>query len=39
MSFKPPPSRLELIRLRRQLALFLRMKKTLEEPGTLLSKG
>jgi V/A-type H+-transporting ATPase subunit D len=31
MSFKPPPSRLELIRLRRQLALFLRMKKTLED--------
>ncbi|KUO91225.1 MAG: ATPase V [Pyrobaculum sp. OCT_11] len=31
MSFKPPPSRLELIRLRRQLALFLRIKKTLED--------
>jgi len=31
VSFKPPPSRLELIRLRRQLALFLRMKKTLED--------
>jgi V/A-type H+-transporting ATPase subunit D len=31
MSFKPPPSRLELIRLRRQLALFQRMKKTLED--------
>ncbi len=31
MSFKPPPSRLELIRLRRQLAFFQRMKKTLED--------
>jgi len=31
VSFKPPPSRLELIRLRRQLALFQRMKKTLED--------
>lgn len=31
MSFRPPPSRLELIRLRRQLTLFLRMKKTLED--------
>jgi V/A-type H+-transporting ATPase subunit D len=31
MSFKPPPSRLELIRLRRQLALFQRIKKTLED--------
>jgi V/A-type H+-transporting ATPase subunit D len=31
MSFKPPPSRLELIRLRRQLVLFQRMKKTLED--------
>ena len=31
MSFKPPPSRLELIRLRRQLTLFLRIKKTLED--------
>ncbi|AAL63008.1 V-type ATP synthase subunit D [Pyrobaculum aerophilum] len=31
MSFRPPPSRLELIRLRRQLALFQRMKKTLED--------
>mgnify|MGYP001772511021 FL=1 len=31
MSFKPPPSRLELIRLRRQLALFRRIRKTLED--------
>jgi V/A-type H+-transporting ATPase subunit D len=31
VSFRPPPSRLELIRLRRQLALFQRMKKTLED--------
>lgn len=31
MSFRPPPSRLELIRLRRQLTLFLRIKKTLED--------
>jgi V/A-type H+-transporting ATPase subunit D len=31
MSFKPPPSRLELIKLRRQLVLFQRIKKTLED--------
>lgn len=31
MAFRPPPSRLELIRLRRQLVLFQRMKKTLED--------
>ncbi|ABO09577.1 V-type ATP synthase subunit D [Pyrobaculum calidifontis] len=31
MSFRPPPSRLELIRLRRQLALFRRIRKTLED--------
>lgn len=31
MAFKPPPSRLELIRLRRQLVLFQRIKKTLED--------
>ena len=31
MSFKPPPSRLELLKLRRQLALFQRIKKTLED--------
>ena len=31
MSLRPPPSRLELIRLRRQLALFQRIRKTLED--------
>jgi len=31
VSFRPPPSRLELIRLRRQLALFRRIRKTLED--------
>ncbi|MEM0468459.1 MAG: V-type ATP synthase subunit D, partial [Pyrobaculum sp.] len=31
MAFKPPPSRLELIRLRRQIVLFQRIKKTLED--------
>lgn len=31
MSFKPPPSRLELIKLRRQLTLFQRIRKTLED--------
>jgi len=31
MSFRSPPSRLELIRLRRQLALFRRIRKTLED--------
>lgn len=31
MSIKPPPSRLVLIRLRRQLALFNRIRKTLED--------
>lgn len=31
MSFRPPPSRLELIRLRRQLSLFRRIRKTLED--------
>jgi len=31
MSLRSPPSRLELIRLRRQLALFRRIRKTLED--------
>jgi len=31
MSFKPPPSKLELIKLRRQLKLFQRIRKTLED--------
>lgn len=31
MSFRPPPSRLELINQRRRLQLFLRIKKTLED--------
>jgi len=31
VSFRSPPSRLELIRLRRQLALFRRIRKTLED--------
>lgn len=31
MTLRPPPSRLELIRLRRQLALFQRIRKTLED--------
>lgn len=31
MSFRPPPSRLELINQRRRLQLFLRVRKTLED--------
>lgn len=31
MSFRPPPSRLELIRLNRQIAFFRRVRKTLED--------
>lgn len=31
MSFRPPPSRLELIRLNRQVAFFRRVRKTLED--------